>query len=461
MFKRYLGDRHFYRRVLAVALPIIVQNGITNFVSLLDNIMVGQVGTVQMSGVAIVNQLLFVFNLCIFGAVSGAGIFTAQYYGSENHEGIRHTFRFKILIGALLTAFGIGVLLQAGQPLISLYLRGEGAAEDVVQTLAFGWDYLLVMLWGLPAFAISTAYSSTLREGNQTLVPMVAGICAVLINLCLNYVLIFGHFGLPVMGIRGAAIATVISRYVELTIVAGWTHLNSDKNLFIKGAYRSVHIPSHLLGQIMRKGFPLLINEALWSIGMAMLNQSFSTRGLDVVAAQNISSTIYNLSSVVFLSMGNAVGIIMGQMLGANRSESEIRDSNRKLMFTSVFSCLIFGGLMAAASGLFPKIYNTTDDVRVLATKLICISAMMMPFNAYTNACYFTLRSGGKTLVTFLFDSCYVWVVCVPLAFILSRYTTLAIIPLYAICQSMDMLKSAIGAYMVHKGTWIQNLAIK
>ena len=461
MFKRYLGDRHFYRRVLAVALPIIVQNGITNFVSLLDNIMVGQVGTVQMSGVAIVNQLLFVFNLCIFGAVSGAGIFTAQYYGSENHEGIRHTFRFKILIGALLTAFGIGVLLKAGQPLISLYLRGEGAAEDVVQTLAFGWDYLLVMLWGLPAFAISTAYSSTLREGNQTLVPMVAGICAVLINLCLNYVLIFGHFGFPVMGIRGAAIATVISRYIELVIVAGWTHLNSGKNLFIKGAYRSVHIPSHLLGQIMRKGFPLLINEALWSIGMAMLNQSFSTRGLDVVAAQNISSTIYNLSSVVFLSMGNAVGIIMGQMLGANRSESEIRDSNRKLMFTSVFSCLIFGGLMAAASGLFPKIYNTTDDVRALATKLICISAMMMPFNAYTNACYFTLRSGGKTLVTFLFDSCYVWVVCVPLAFILSRYTTLAIIPLYAICQSMDMLKSAIGAYMVHKGTWIQNLAIK
>ena len=461
MFKRYLGDRHFYRRVLAVALPIIVQNGITNFVSLLDNIMVGQVGTVQMSGVAIVNQLLFVFNLCIFGAVSGAGIFTAQYYGSENHEGIRHTFRFKILIGALLTAFGIGVLLKAGQPLISLYLRGEGAAEDVVQTLAFGWDYLLVMLWGLPAFAISTAYSSTLREGNQTLVPMVAGICAVLINLCLNYVLIFGHFGLPVMGIRGAAIATVISRYVELAIVAGWTHLNSDKNLFIKGAYRSVHIPSHLLGQIMRKGFPLLINEALWSIGMAMLNQSFSTRGLDVVAAQNISSTIYNLSSVVFLSMGNAVGIIMGQMLGANRSESEIRDSNRKLMFTSVLSCLIFGGLMAAASELFPKIYNTTDDVRALATKFICISAMMMPFNAYTNACYFTLRSGGKTLVTFLFDSCYVWVVCVPLAFILSRYTTLAIIPLYAICQSMDMLKSAIGAYMVHKGTWIQNLAIK
>ena len=461
MFKRYIGDKRFYRRVLAVALPIIIQNGITNFVSLLDNIMVGQVGTVQMSGVAIVNQLLFVFNLCIFGAVSGAGIFTAQYYGSANHEGIRHTFRFKVLVGLILTALGVGVFLQAGRPLIELYLQGDGSPEDAAQTLAYGWDYLLLMLWGLPAFALSTAYSSTLRESNQTLVPMIAGICAVLVNLFLNYVLIFGHFGLPVMGIRGAALATVVSRYVELAIVAAWTHLNSRKNPFIAGAYRSFHIPSHLLGQIMRKGFPLLINEALWSIGMAVLNQSFSTRGLDVVAAQNISSTIYNLSSVVFLSMGNAVGIIMGQMLGANKKEPEIRDTNRKLIVTSVLSCLVFGGLMAAVSGLFPRIYNTTDEVRSLATMLICISAIMMPFNAYTNACYFTLRSGGKTMVTFLFDSCFVWAVCVPLAFVLSRFTALPIIPLYAICQGLDIIKSTIGAIMVHKGSWIQNLAVK
>ncbi len=461
MFKRSIGDKAFYRRVLAVALPIIVQNGISNFVSLLDNIMVGQVGTVQMSGVAIVNQLLFVFNLCIFGAASGAGIFTAQYHGSENHQGIRHTFRFKLLIGILLTAAGIGVFLLAGKSLIQLYLQGDGSPEDAALTLAYGWEYLLVMLWGLPAFALSTAYSSTLRESNQTLVPMVAGICAMLTNLCLNYVLIFGHFGFPVMGIQGAALATVISRYVELAIVACWTHLHSKQNPFIFGAYRSLRIPGHLLGQILIKGIPLLVNEALWSTGMAFLNQCYSTRGLDVVAAQNISSTIHNLSSVVFLSMGNAVGIIMGQMLGAEKTESEIRDTNRKLIVTSVLSCLIFGGLMAALSGVFPMIYNTTDDVRSLATKFICICAIMMPFNSYTNAAYFTLRSGGKTLVTFLFDSCYVWTICVPLAFCLSQFTAIGIIPLYAICQGLDILKSAIGAVMIKKGRWIQNLATK
>lgn len=461
MLKRYIGDRAFYRRVFAVALPIIIQNGITNFVSLLDNIMVGQVGTVQMSGVAIANQLLFVFNLCVFGATSGAGIFTAQYFGSQNHKGVQYTFRFKIMIGLLLSVLGITIFLTAGQNLIQLYLQGEGSLTDAQQSLAYGWDYILIMLWGLPAFALANAYSSTLRESNQTFVPMMAGVSAVLVNLVLNYALIFGHFGLPAMGIRGAALATVISRYAELLIVAGWTHLHSQKNPFITGVYLSPFIPRDLLRSIFLKGMPLLLNEALWSTGMAILNQSYSVRGLDVVAAQNITSTLYNLCSVVFLSMGNCVGIIIGQMLGANRSVEEVRDTDRKLIVTSVFSCFIFGSFTIAISGLFPMIYNTTDSVRHLATLLICISALFMPFNAYTNAAYFTLRSGGKTMVTFLFDSCFVWTCCVPLAFCLSRFTNIGILPLYAIIHATDLIKCTIGAIMIKKGGWIQNLALK
>ncbi len=458
MLKRYIGDKAFYRRVLAVALPIIIQNGITNFVSLLDNIMVGQVGTVPMSGVAIVNQLMFVFNLCIFGATSGAGIFTAQFFGSRDRDGMRHTFRFKVLIGILLSVLGIGVFLLAGTPLIQTYLNGEGDLTNAAQSLAYGKDYLDVMLWGLVPFALANAYASTLRETNKTMVPMVAGIAAVLVNLCLNYVLIFGHFGAPAMGVTGAAVATVISRYVELAIVAGWTHLNRQKNPYIVGAYRSLFIPGKLLRQIILKGMPLLINEALWSVGMAFINQCYSTRGLDVVAATNISSTLYNLGSVVYISMGNAVGIIIGQMLGAGDDAPTVRDADRKLIFTSVVSCLLFGGITAGLSHVFPLIYNTSDSVRALAAEMICISALMMPFNAYTNAAYFTLRSGGQTLVTFVFDSCFVWAFVVPIAFCLSRFTGIPIIPMYFICQGTDLVKSAIGAYMIHKGRWIRNL---
>lgn len=458
MFRNLIGDRAFYRRVIAVALPIIIQNSIGNFVSLLDNIMVGQVGQLPMSGVAIVNQLMFVFNLCVFGATSGAGIFTAQFHGSGDQDGVRHTFRFKVIISALLCALGIGVFLLAGEPLIRLYLTGEGDPADAASILTYGRDYLMVMLWGLPAFALSNTYASTLRESGETFVPMLASTVAVFVNLVFNWVLIFGHLGFAAMGVVGAAIATVIARYVELAIVVIWTHAHPQKMPFIQGAYRSLRIPASLFWRILYKGMPLLINEALWSIGMTMLNQCYSTRGLDVVPALNISSTIYNLSGVVYMALGNAVGILIGQMLGAGETEEKVRDTDRKLIFASVVSCILFGGLMAATSGLFPMLYKATPEVRTLAAQLICISALMLPFNGYTNAAYFTLRSGGQTLVTFLFDSCFVWCFCVPLAFVLSRFTAIPILPLYLICNGTDLIKSALGAYMIKQGKWIQNL---
>ena len=458
MKNRYIGDRAFYRHVFSVAIPIIVQNGITNFVSMLDNIMVGQVGTLPMSGVSIVNGLIFVFNLCIFGASSGAGIFTAQFFGSHDDEGIRHTFRFKFLICCILSALGIALFLLGDRFLIGLYLTGEGDPAEAAEVLNYGVQYLHVMVWGFLPFALTNAYASTLKETGNTFVPMVAGIIATLTNLVGNYILIFGHFGAPQMGVQGAALATVISRFVELAIVAGWTHLNVEKNPFIAGIYRSFYLPGKLLKAITVKGMPLLVNEALWSSGMAILNQCYSTCGLDVVPAQNISSTLFQLGSVVFLSMGNAVGIIMGQMLGAGNPEAEVRDSNGQLLALSVAAGVVFGALMASVSGLFPQLYNTTDTVRQLATWLICISAIMMPFNSYTNATYFTLRSGGQTMVTFLFDSCFVWGVVIPLAYCFSRFTDMPILPLYAICQGTDLLKSLIGAVMIKQGKWIQNL---
>lgn len=459
MFRKLLGDKALYRRFLLVAVPIIIQNGISNFVSLLDNIMVGQVGSIPMSGVSIVNGLIFVFNLCVFGASSGAGIFTAQFFGSNDHEGIRYTFRFKMIICTVLALLGLSLFALAGTPLIGLYLQGEGDAAEAAQVLNHGLAYLHVMLWGLLPFALCNAYASTLRETGQTTVPMAAGIIAVFVNLILNYVLIFGHFGAPQMGVVGAAVATVISRYVELSIVVLWTHLHGHICAFIRGAYRSLYIPAQLLRKIVMKGMPLLINEALWSGGMAFLNQCYSTCGLDVVPAMNISTTIFNLASVVYLSGGNAVGILMGQMLGAGNSVAEIRSSNRRLITANVIVGGSFGILLAAVSGVFPMIYNTTDSVRQTATWLICISAAMMPVNSYLNATYFTLRSGGKTFVTFLFDSCFVWCCMIPTAYILSRFTNMTILPLYAIVQSWDFIKCFLGAYMLKKGSWIQNLA--
>ena len=454
----YQTKRNFNRRVLAVALPMMIQNGITNFVQMLDNVMVGQVGTIPMSGVAIVNQLMFVFNLCIFGAASGAGIFTAQFQGKADQAGIRHTFRFKILVGLLLSALGAGIFLGFGRELIGLYLTGEGTPADAAATMEYGLKYLGVMLWGLLPFALSNAYCGTLREVGETKVPMVAGIVAVFVNLAGNYILIFGHFGAPALGVVGAAWATVISRYVELAIVSVWTHTHGKTHPFIVGALRSFHIPGKLTADIIRKGMPLLVNEFLWSTGMAFLSQCYSTRGLDVVAAFNIATTISMVSNVVFLSLGNAVGILMGQMLGAGVDRETILRDNKRMMGLCVWTCFVVGGVTMALSGVFANLYNTTESVRTIAVGLICLTAVMMPVNSYNNAMYFTLRSGGQTFITFLFDSGFSWGVCVPVAFLLSRFTAMPILPLYGICVGVDVFKIFIGKPMLNKGIWINSI---
>ena len=459
MLTKYIGDRTFLRRVLYVALPIMIQNAITTFVSLLDNVMVGQVGTAQMSGVAIVNGILFVFNMCVFGAVSGPGIFTAQFFGNRDHEGVRHTFRYKILIVVALTILGWATFLFGGGWLVDLYLKGEGEAAAIAATKNYAMQYLSIMMLSMLPFALTNAYSGTLRESGQTVVPMVASCIAVGVNLSLNYVLIFGAFGLPALGANGAAIATVTARFTELAVVAGWTHCNKEKNPFIVGAYHTLRIPRELFKTINIKGLPLLINEFLWAYGMAFLNQCYSLRGYDVVGAMNITRVLTDLSSVAFMAMGMSVGIIVGQLMGSGATEDEVRDADRKIITIAVLVCFVFGSLMAAFSGLFPRLYDTEGSVRKLATQLICVGAGIMPFNAYTTSAYFTLRSGGKTMVTFLFDSLFVWVIIVPIAFCLSRFTAVPIVPLYIICQGTDLLKCGLGWYMIRRGDWIQNLA--
>lgn len=455
--KKYIGDKKFYLMVLSVAVPIMIQNGITNFVSLLDNIMVGQIGTEQMSGVAIVNQLVLVFNLCIFGGVSGAGIFTAQYYGCGDQKGIRDTFRMKFLLSLLITAAGLLVFAFWGTQLISLYLHEAGEAGNLEATLLYARKYLRVMMVELVPFAVIQVYSGTLRETGETMLPMKAGIAAVFVNLILNYILIFGKFGMPALGVEGAAIATTISRFVELAIVAGWTHRNKERNSFITGVYRSMRIPGGLVAKVLVMGTPLMVNEALWSSGQAVLMQCYSVRGLSVVAAFNISSTISNVFNVVFIALGNSVGIIIGQLLGAGKME-EAKDTVRKLMFFSVGGCAVIGICLSAFAPLFPMIYNTTEEIRGLATRFIIVSSACMPVYAFVNVAYFTLRSGGKTLVTFFFDSVYSWVVNIPLAYVLSRYTGMHIIPLYFICQFIDIIKCMIGYILIKKGVWMNKI---
>lgn len=460
MFRKIIGNRTFYKQLFALMLPIMIQNGITNFVNMLDNIMIGAVGTAQMTGVAVTNQLFFVFNLCIFGAVSGAGIFGAQYFGKGDSEGVRHTFRFKILFCGLLTVLGILLFVFGGKSLINMYMQGEQGVTDVAATLGFARDYMLIMLIGLLPYTIVQCYSSTLREGGSSTPPMVAGVIAVVVNLVFNYILIFGKFGAPKLGVSGAAIATVISRFAELLIVVIYAHKNTVKYPFIKGLYKSFYVPAKLMGQLFVKGLPLMINETLWASGVAIINQCYSVRGLDAVAAVNISQTFWNVFSIAYMSVGAAIGIILGQMLGADRLDEAKQDSY-KLIATSVMIALVVAVLYSFCAEFIPLVYNTEPEIQLLATRLMQITAIAMPFEALTHATYFTLRSGGKMLITFIFDCGFMWVVTVLPVFLLSRFTALPFLALFIAVQFVSVIKGICGVILVKNGFWVKNIIDK
>ncbi len=454
---KFFGDRKFLKNVAVITLPIVIQNTISNFVGLLDNLMVGRCGTDSMNGVSIFSQLFFVFILCVWGSSCGAGIFTAQFFGKGDHKGVRDTFRIKLYLVGIATIAGAAVFLLFGEYFMEKFIHESDSVGDPVATMRHAKDYMMIMLIGMIPTALGMVYAGTLRDIGETSVPMKAGFVAVFVNLILNYLLIFGKFGFPELGVKGAAIATVVSRFVESGIEIVWTHTHKERCRFIDGAFASFKVPVSLVKKIVIKGIPLAANETLWSLGLTMLNQSFSLRGLAVVAAINITNTIANLFNVFLFAIGESISILAGQLLGAGKNEEAKSTANRMIALSFVVSAVI-GGVLVLFKDLFPAFYNTENEVKNFAANFIMQTGVFLPVLAVVHGCYFTLRSGGKTFITFLFDSVFVWVFIVPAAFVLTRYTAMGIIMIYLIVKCLDLIKCAIGIVLVRKGVWVNNI---
>ena len=454
---KFFGDRKFLKNVAVITLPIVIQNTISNFVGILDNLMVGRCGTDSMNGVSIFSQLFFVFILCVWGSSCGAGIFTAQFFGKGDHKGVRDTFRIKLYLVGIATIAGAAVFLLFGEYFMEKFIHESDSVGNPVATMRHAKDYMMIMLIGMIPTALGMVYAGTLRDIGETSVPMKAGFVAVFVNLILNYLLIFGKFGFPELGVKGAAIATVVSRFVESGIEIVWTHTHKERCRFIEGAFASFKVPVSLVKKIVIKGIPLAANETLWSLGLTMLNQSFSLRGLAVVAAINITNTMANLFNVFLFAIGESISILAGQLLGAGKNEEAKSTANRMIALSFVVSAVI-GGVLVLFKDLFPAFYNTENEVKNFAANFIMQTGVFLPVLAVVHGCYFTLRSGGKTFITFLFDSVFVWVFIVPAAFVLTRYTAMGIIMIYLIVKCLDLIKCAIGIVLVRKGVWVNNI---
>lgn len=457
--KRYIGDKAFYRRTLAVAVPMIIQNTITNLVNLLDNLMVGALGTEQMSGVAIVNQFIFVFNLAIFGAISGAGIFTAQFNGRGDTEGVKNTMRLKLLICAAVSIVGLFVFVDFGDSLINSFLT-VGEEENILLTFQSGKSYLGYILIGLVPFALSQVYASTLRETGETVVPMIASSVSVATNFIFNSLLIFGLLGFPKLGVVGAAIATSLSRFAELAILIIWTHKNKVKCPFAVGLFKHFAIPASLMKQVAIKGAPILANELFWSLSVTLRNQCYSIKGADVIPAINIAFTLQNLLSVAYFALSSAIAIMVGNLLGAGRLE-EAKDTDRKLLVFAVFTGFAMMMVQLVAAPFFPYLYETTDSVRELASFVMITYGFSMPAAALATSTYYTIRSGGRVFITMLFDSVYAWVIVMPVVYVLAYFTDISFQLLLPIMLIVENIKLIPGLILVNRGIWVRQLKVE
>lgn len=458
ILKKFIGTKSFYKLLFIIVIPIILQQFITQFVGLVDNLMIGQVGDSEMTGVSLSNQLLFIYNLGIFGSLAGASIFASQYFGSRNKEGFHEAVRFKWLMALSIFILSTIIFVLFSEPLLKSFITSnDGDSTDPDIVLKTGKNYLMIMIIGNLPFAIKEIYATSLREMKETFFPMLSGVIAILINLLFNYLLIFGKFGFPELKVAGAAIATVISRFVEMILVIVYTHIKRKKYIFFTDTYKKIAIKKSSIKQFLPKSVLLLTNEILWSLGLTLILQSYSLRGLDTVASLNICNTVTNVFLTIGTALGNATAIIIGNMLGANK-EKEAKESSLVILGFSVVITLFFSAIMLVCAYFVPNIYNASNHIKELATTLIIIGAIFLPFHSWNSCCYFTLRAGGKVLLTMFFDCIFVCLVRFPIIYILSKFTGLDIITVYIISNAIEASKSIAGYILVKKGIWLKTI---
>lgn len=455
---KLFGDKAFYKKVIAIAIPIMLQQGISSFVNILDTLMIGNYDTNAMAGLSIANQLFFIVNILTIGAMGTAGIYLTQYFGSHNQVGMRDSFRLKLWIGLGICLLASFVFFFFGSPLIETFLTNPESIEEKNAILGYSHEYLLLLLFTLVPFVVSQAYSSSLRETGETIKPLIGGVIGVGVNALLNLWLIFGGLGVPSLGVLGAAIATITARFCEMFFLVIVTHRNKDKYIFIQNAYKSIKVPGNLLKNVLVKGAPLIFNEFMWSLGMTVLLNLYSVRGTTVLNAFSISNTTTNLFYIVFGAMATATSVMVGQKLGAGELEEAV-DNDRKLIVFSCIVCLAFGIILACIAPFIPHLYKDASvDARELATQFMLVIAVCMVIFAFNSECFYTLRAGGVTFVTFLFDSLFIWVVAITSCYFLIHYTDFNIVLIYFIVQILELVKSVIGFALIKSKIWVKNL---
>jgi putative MATE family efflux protein len=448
----------FYSTLFSIAIPITLQNLLQTFVSMLDTIMVGQLGSVEIAAVGLANQIFFVLNMILFGISSGGSVFIAQFWGKKDISGIRHTLGITLSL-----SFIVSIVFTAGavffpRSLIGLYSHDERVIE-------LGAQYLRYVGLSYPLMAISLAYQIAFRSTGHVNLPMISTAVSFLVNAFGNWILIFGvnrqfsgmHLFIPALGVQGAAIATVIARIVELAITLGYSyrhHFEAAGPL-----HRLLSFNRNFIARFLKIAFPVIVNESLWGLGITMQNSIFSHASTDAIAAFNITGTISQLTWVFFIGVGNGAGIIIGKKIGEGHNNEARRYANRFAWFMPVMAVVI-GILLFPLSLALPYLFKVVEPGIIRQGQLMLrILMCMYPENAF-NMCYIVgiCRSGGDTIYAAFNDIFWMWAIALPLGACAAFIWHCEPYQIYLFLQIEQILKLITGLLRLKSGKWLHNV---
>lgn len=451
MLHRFIAPKAFYKNVLTVAIPFMLQQLITSSLNLVDNLMVGQLGGIALGGVAITNRFFMIAIFASFGVTGAASIFIAQYFGAKDEENIKQAFRYSVTsIYVVLIPF---IVLALTMPQAILGFFSQDPAILVV-----GGEYIRIVAFAFIPLGLTFTIASAMRSVGETKIPLFISVFAVSLNALLNYALIFGHFGFPQLGVAGAAYATVISRMCEL--IALLISLKIKRFDFSTKITQLFHISKYNLRMITVKALPLTLNEFMWAGGMATLFSLYATRGTIVISGFSIASTTADLFFVLFGGMAIATTVMISQPLGANQLE-EARKRGYYMLGFSAAMALVLGMMMFVAASIVPHFYNVSEAERQVATTILRVMSVMFVIYMGTAECYFILRAGGDMKSTLIIDSAFMWIVNVPIVFAAAHLTSWPILFVFLAGQSTDFIKLAISYHFVKKEKWVNNLTLQ
>lgn len=439
----------FLPQLLRIAGPIMLQSLLTSSLSFVDTLMIGQLGDIQIAAVGLANQLFFLIMLFFFGVSSGSAVFIAQFWGGNDRENIHRTMGIGLILslsGALVFTL---ISLAIPQTVMRIF-----TPDPLVITA--GATYLEVVGISYLFSAISVIFSASLRSTEHAQIPLLSTLLSLGLNVILNYLLIFGNFGFPQMGVAGAAVATALSRGLELLILL---YLTYHRKLPAAGSIRAfLSLHSRFVKDFFHTTLPVILNEIAWSLGMVVYKIVFARMGTDVIAACNVVEAIQSLFFVIFIGTANGCAVMIGKKIG----EKKI-DIAHLYAFRFSYLALILGAVTGVFMYFFapyiPRAFNVSPPIQMLAARSLMILSFVFPLKAFNmHSIVGILRSGGDTRMSLFIELTSVWCVGVPLALLGGLVWGIPLYYLYLLVGLEELYKLIIGGIRIRSGRWVNDL---